>query len=101
MRIKILEDTPTVGLMLYKGQIADVDDPLAKALIAQGKAIDPYAPVIPEPEVETVEVVDHSAGITNMVVAADLVPEPVTIPDPEAAVKVIRKAAKKPARKAK
>ena len=55
MRIRVFNDTYTVGLLLKAGQIVDVQPLLAKALLADGRAEDPYAPPKP-PEPPKVEV---------------------------------------------
>jgi len=42
MRLRILQDTYTVGEFLEAGKMADVQEPLAKSLIAQGKAAEAF-----------------------------------------------------------
>jgi hypothetical protein len=51
MRIRMLEDVASVGVMLTAGELVDVQDPLAMALIMRGQAEDPCKVcVVAEPE---------------------------------------------------
>lgn len=83
MRLRILQDTYTVGEFLEAGKMADVQEPLAKSLIAQGKAAEAFpgmtqttekvvnAPVMPAPMVFPEAVPSMSSSMLGM-------PAPVT-----------------------
>ena len=68
MRVRILKDTATVGRMLAKGSICDIQQALANALIASDKAEDAFkvattVPPAPAPAPEIVEVIEKPAPV--------------------------------------
>ena len=91
MRLRILKDTATVGRMLTKGSIVEVQAPLAEALLATGKAEDAFkvkAPKATPEKPQMIEVVRASEK------------EEVNLEKRLAKKPAKKKAARKPAKKA-
>jgi len=89
MRIRMLKDVATVGQFLEKGEVYEVQDLLAKALIGRGQAEDAFKPRAPRaPKVEV-------APVKPEVKPA----EPAEETKPEEVKAEEKPAAKKPAKK--
>jgi hypothetical protein len=81
-----LQDVATVGRFYRVGEVVDVDDPLAPALVARGQATER---ILPEPEpVAEAPTVALSEPAPEPVVLSE--PEPISEPAPEPELKLRR-----------
>lgn len=74
MRIKILADVATVGRRYKAGEVAEVQEPLALALVRGGKAVPADGSALPAP-VAAEEIVEESV-LYSIAEVGRLVPDP-------------------------
>jgi len=111
MRIRMLKDVATVGQFLEKGEVYEVQDLLAKALIGRGQAEDAFkpraprapkvegAPVKPEVKPAEPEVVEEKAEEAKPEAPAEETKPEEVKPEKEPEKKPAKMPAKKPASK--